>query len=115
MPTFCCTTGRSSVRMVTSMPVRSVKALILSRMAKDGGVFSDMNTSLEPAYCFHLASSDEAACTGVRVIVEPRPSVMRAHAKGGGCTATEFEELAAADALVDSIFRNRKHARFLPY
>ena len=30
-------------------------------MAKDGGVFSDMNTSLEPLYCFHFASSDEAA------------------------------------------------------
>ena len=30
-------------------------------MANDGGVFSLMNTSLEPLNCFHLASSDEAA------------------------------------------------------
>ena len=30
-------------------------------MAKEGGVFSLMNTSLEPLYCFHLASSDDAA------------------------------------------------------
>ena len=43
------------------MPVRSWNVLMLSRMAKDGGVFSDMKVSFEPVYCFHLASSDEAA------------------------------------------------------
>jgi hypothetical protein len=37
-----------------------------------------------------------------------------AHAEGGGCATTQFEELAAVDALIDCIFRNRKHARFLP-
>jgi hypothetical protein len=39
----------------------------------------------------------------------------RTHAKGRGRTTTEFKELPAADALVDSIFRYRKHARLLPY
>ena len=44
-------------------------------MAKDGGVFSDMKTSFEPAYCFHFASSDDWAWTRERVMVEPSPRV----------------------------------------
>ena len=32
-----------------------------SIIANDGGVFSDINTNLEPEYCFHFASSLEAA------------------------------------------------------
>ena len=34
---------------------------MLSRMAKEGGVFSDMKTSFEPSYWRHLASSDDEA------------------------------------------------------
>ena len=46
-------------------------------MAKDGGVFSLMNTSLEPLYCFHLASSDERGVgRAARLITEFRPTAI---------------------------------------